>query len=479
MISAQVDEAQPALGSSPPEAKMAVVAFGRCGDLRLGEAGRGLREELRRQQGPMVLSEDDTAVPGGGRPRLTLEEIRRAIASGRTDFANQNYGKAIATFRSVLPEIDRLPPGAERWAVAALARVELAHVAFFNEWRGRTAEIFFDILRIQEDLKLEPLNYPPSLRGALDEARAAVRKARRFKLRVVSGEAGQAVYVNGRELGKTPFERKLVGGNYEVVVGEPKAHSFPRHLELRSDQELTFDVAPEARFKATQGPCYEEDESREERLAAATLVASALSAEQIVAVRFEQIGGEEYVAAALFEVSQGRELREGRQRTEQGQVPSLSNLAKFVLTGDRSVLEVPKPVLAPANAQPAQVAQVERAPSRFPWMRAGGVALGVAAVGLAVAAIVENGAVGEARNDVVSAAGGTGLSEAQRGDQVVTAFGRYESAKQARTWLAIGAVAAAAGSGTSLIFSFSRGSDAAPGGGRGAQVVVGVAGRLP
>jgi hypothetical protein len=477
MISAQVDEPQPALGSSAPESKMAVVAFGRCGDLRLGQAGRGLREELRRQQGPMVMSEDDTAVPGGGRPRLTLEEIRRAIASGRTDFANQNYGKAIATFRDVLPEIDRLPPGAERWAVAALARVELAHVAFFNEWRGRTAEIFFEILRIQEDLKLEPLNYPPSLRGALDEARAAVRKARRFKLRVVSGEAGQAVYVNGRELGKTPFERKLVGGNYEVVVGEPKAHSFPRHLELRSDQELTFDVAPEARFKATQGPCYEADASREERLAAATLVASALSAEQIVTVRFEQIGGEEYVAAALFEVSQGRELREGRQRTEQGQVPSLKNLATFVLTGDSSVLELPKPVLAPVNAQAAPM--VERAASRFPWMRAGGIALGVAAVGLAVAAIVENGAVGKARNDVVSAAGASGLSESQHGDQAVTAFGRYESAKQARTVLAVGAGLAAAGSGTLLIFSFSRGSDAAAGGGRGAQVAVGVAGSFP
>lgn len=82
MISAQVDEAQPALGSSPPEAKMAVVAFGRCGDLRLGEAGRGLREELRRQQGPMVLSEDDTAVPGGGRPRLTLEGVRLSWSAG-------------------------------------------------------------------------------------------------------------------------------------------------------------------------------------------------------------------------------------------------------------------------------------------------------------------------------------------------------------------------------------------------------------
>src|SRR3990172_1699928 len=223
MVSAQVGDAQSVAGVGPSEPRMAVVAFGRCGDLRLGQAARELRGELRQQQGPAVLSEDDTAVPGGGLPRSTLEEIRRAIASGRTDFENQNYGKAIATFRSVLPEIDRLPPGADRWGVAALARVEFAHVAFFNEWRGQASETFFEILRIQEDLKLEPLNYPPYLRGALEEARSAVRKARRFKLRVVSREPGALVFLNGRELGKTPFERKLVGGNYEVLVGESAA----------------------------------------------------------------------------------------------------------------------------------------------------------------------------------------------------------------------------------------------------------------
>jgi hypothetical protein len=480
MVSAQVGDAQSVAGARPTEPKMAVVAFGRCGDLRLGQAARGLRAELHQQQGPAVLSEDDTAVPGGGLPRSTLEEIRRAIDSGRTDFANQNYGKAIATLRGVLPEIDRLPPGADRWAVAALARVELAHVAFFNEWRAQTAETFFEVLRIEEDLKLEPLNYPPSLRRALEDARAAVRRARRFKLRVVSREPGQPVFVNGRELGKTPFERRLVGGNYDVVVGDATAHSFARHLELHSDRELNLDVAPEVRFKATEGPCYEADATREQRLAAATLVASALSVDQIATVRFEQIGGEEYAAAALFEVSRGREVREGRQRTDRGQVTNLKNLATFVLTGDSSVLEPPKPEPKVDLAKPESVAKEEvgAAPSKFPWLRAGGIALGVAAVGLAVAALVENGQAGKARSDVVSALG-QGLSSRAGADRVSAALERYDSAKQARTVLGIVAAGAAVGSGTMLVFSIAPSSQGSGGGARGAQVAVGVAGSFP
>jgi len=49
MVSAQVGDAQSVAGAHPSEPKMAVVAFGRCGDLRLGQAARVLRAELRQQ----------------------------------------------------------------------------------------------------------------------------------------------------------------------------------------------------------------------------------------------------------------------------------------------------------------------------------------------------------------------------------------------------------------------------------------------
>jgi hypothetical protein len=162
-----------------------------------------LRDELIRLKPLAVSSEEATARLGGGLGHSTFEEIRRTIDAGRAEFVNLNYRKAEAMLSAVLPEIDHLPPGADWWAVASRARVELAHVYFFDEKGADAVLAFFDVLRIQEALKLDPLKFPPSLRGALDGVRASVRKPQRYTLRVVSHRPNQPVFFNGREMGHT------------------------------------------------------------------------------------------------------------------------------------------------------------------------------------------------------------------------------------------------------------------------------------
>jgi hypothetical protein len=452
----------------PETGSMAVMAFGHCDDPRLGQATRDLREELIRLKPLAVSSEEATARPGGGLRHSTLEEIRRTIDAGRAEFVNLNYRKAAAMLSAVLPEIDHLPPGADRWAVASRARVELAHVYFFDEKGADAVLAFFDVLRIQEDLKLDPLKFPPSLRRALDSVRASVRKAQRYTLRVTSREPNQPVFFNGREMGHTPFERALVNGSYEVVVGEPAAHGFARVVQLDSNQSVEADVAREARLRAGAGPCYETGDSREERLAAAALVAGVLSVDRIVAVRLDRRGEEEYVAAALVEVAHGREVREGRQRTDRTQLLGMNRLATFVLTGVGLAVDPPPPPMdTERRPEPA-------ASSPTPWLRIGGIALGAVAVGLGVAALAENSRVDSNAHQLRALVGSSGALTPEAGARAIELSKQIDTAKNLRTGFVLGAAAAGLGSGTLVFLSFTPSRS-----GGAAQVSVGVAGSLP
>jgi len=449
------------------QGNMAVVAFGRCEDARLSQAARDLRGQLRQQRGTTVLSEDDTARPAGGLVHSSLDEIRKAIQAGREQFFSLDYETAQATIRRILPAIDRLPPGFDRWEVAERARIELAHFAFFDDKRAQTEEIFSELLRLDESLKLDRHLYPPLLHLTLEEVRRGVREAKRFRLRVASKSPNYLLYLNGKEMGKTPFESSLVEGRYDIVVGDPAAHSFVRRVELSSDRDVEADVAREARFKAGAGPCYETDGSREERQAAAALVAGALSVEAITTVRFEKAGGVDYVVAAVFEAAQAREVREGRQRMEGGRVPSLRKPATFVVTGDSALIERPRP-------DGSAKAESEREGRSVPWLRAGAIALGAAAVGLGVAALVENGEAGRAYGDYERHAGDAGLSPAGV-EKASALMGEYEAAKRLRNAFAIGAGVAAVASGTVLVISIASGHP----GGAGARASVAVAGSFP
>lgn len=477
-VAAQAGETPAVEGSAPVLGKMAVFAIGRCEDARLGQAVRAIRSELRLQQGAAMLSEDDTARPAGGLHTMSLEEVHKTINEGRTQFFGLDYGTAEATLLKVLPDIDRLTPGPERWAAAVLARIEVAHVSMFNQKPALADEMLFDVVRLQEDLKLDRHLYPPLLRDELEKVRRSVQKARRFKLRVSSAEREQLVFINGKELGKTPFERSLVEGSYEVIVGDPPAHSFLRRLDLRADTDLpAVEVAPESRLKAQAGPCYEAEPVPEERSAAAALLASALRVDQVAMVRLEKAAADAYAGATIYDVALGREVRDGRQRFDSDETPRLKKLARYLLTGDRSLLDEPPPgapiLKLPTSATSAATdSRAQRA--SFPWLRAGGIALGAVAVGLGFLTLAENTRAEVARNERERILTEPGLMSRDRASAADSASRRYYSAALWRSALTLGTVATAAGSCTMVGLSMNRGLDRAD---AGASLVV--AGTFP
>jgi hypothetical protein len=479
--------------AEPSRQGLAVLAFGPCDEALLPDAARSLRREVDARAPGTVLSEERLAAPGGGLSRLSLEEVRRAIESGKSDFLNLNVEKAEETLRNVLPDIDRLPLGPQRWEAFASARANLARLLLYKGQRAQATSVFMDVLRVQEDFTLSRTEFPPSMRDFLEQTRSLVPGLPRFALKIASEVAFAKVYLNGYGIGATPFDRAIPSGTYQVVVGEPGRHSFVRSLAMASDVSLTIDVAKESRLKVARGPCFETGPARAERLAVAPMVAAAFGADRIIQVGLERLSDGEYVTAALVDVARGQEVRAGRDRLVGGVLPLLHKLADLVLTGkpipvepekkaeekkiepprtEPRAVEAPRPPPSPttqeiapqpavALAPKAPVEQTqEQNPSRWTLSRIAAFGLAGVALGLGGVSLVQHFKADAAQRElevlVVPGSGGSVRPEdAPRAKELADTV---DQATTQRALLGAGAAVAAIGSGAMFFISYSGGS---------------------
>ncbi|MBI5543112.1 MAG: PEGA domain-containing protein [Deltaproteobacteria bacterium] len=473
----------------PSSGKLAVVAFGECSDPGLTLATRSVRHALTRSLGAKTLSEEATAAPAGGLPGPSLDELRRILEVGKTHFLNLSHEEAESTLRASLPDIDRLPLGPQRWEAFWETRAWLARVLQHAGKRGKATELFLQVLRVNEEFALDRVEFPPSSRELVETTRSLLPGLPRSRLAVTTSSGKGQVYLNGFSVGPAPFQKKLINGEYSLVVADGPKRSFVRRLTLGQETAITVDLDRESRFSAEGGPCFRSGPDRSERLQAVPLIAASLGVEQLVVVRVERLGGEDYVAAALVEVAKGREVREARVRREGLRVPPLARLAQFVLTGEGSPDPLPEdevpdeallppPKLASATSAPAEPDQAIKSSESggMKWQRPVAYALWGAALVLGGVGIYEhvhtNDLEAEAGALVTEKGGGLASMEAKaRYDELL---GSAESARSARTGLLVGAAAAALGGGAFFAWSVLPGTDATG----GTQVTVSLAGRF-
>jgi len=468
--------------STPPAGaeRLAVVGLGRC-EAPLAENVRGLRAALALQVGDRILSEQATAQVGGGTGRLSNDEVRERIEAGKASFLNLNLKDSERILGEVIPQVEFLPLGPERWEAFWLSRVELARLLRYGDPRSsRAVELFLEILRVQEDFQISRIEYPPSMREMLEFARSVLAGAPHFKLKVTSRETGATVYLNGYKVGRTPLELRLADGGYDVVVGEPKHHSFVHRVNLAADAALDVQLAQEAGLRVNCGPSLEVPEDRPSQLATAAAVAAALKVEQVAAVHLEHQSQADFLSVVAVEAKGGRVLREARLPLEKGAPVALDRLARFLLTGEgleepKALEPAPQPKAAPVPAPLEATSGVPEPPpaKRHRWV--GPAAWSTAAVaailgGLAVWQHLHAGDL-ESTLGEHQVPGMPGVFYPDFKERAPQMQGDLSSARRWRTGLFVGAGVAAVGAGA-LFYVDLRHNSARPGSGARTDVAV-------
>ena len=333
-----------------------VVATGDdCQEAALNSQTLAFYTVLLTRPGESVLSVSEFSERLFPQPSGGFEDLRRQLEAARGQFYEGQHAKATQATEEVLRQVERLPPGEERWRLFVDGQLlqALNHRA-----QGRVKEsdaAFRQVLRLAPQHALDPNHFTPSTRQAFEKLRRELTRGPKVRLSVKSTVSLSEVYLDGLLVGETPLELQLPAGTYGLSLKKGAALSFPRQLTLQGEEvPLLVDLAYEGSVTATPFPCLFSPESDEQLPLYAMRLGGTLGVEEVILVRLESVGaGPQYLAANVIHVEGGRKGR-GAGFPTQGLEPrpeDLTALVAYITTGQ------PQPrlvELAPGGALPPQ-----------------------------------------------------------------------------------------------------------------------------
>lgn len=344
---------------------IAVVVTGDCRDPDLITASRDLGRSLGNAPELSLVSEAEVVERLGRSPTRSIEELRRQLDTAQQQYYHAQYHKAVAQLESALQEIARLPPGEARWQLWVSGSVLDGLIRGRLNKSAAATDAFRRVLRIDPTHTLDPDYFGPSTLKDFDRIRAEVKAGTKVPLSVKTTPPGATVFVDGKELGKTPMRREVLPGQYQVVVGDGGVFSLPRDVQVNGAEELVIDLRFESAIDTERAPCIANPGSEGALLAHAVKFGSLLDIDQLVVLRFErQQVGPSWLAAALVGVKGGDKIREGGiQATSRGYPPqAIEELARFITTGESSANVVAQRPGTPKQSPPAARVEPARPP---------------------------------------------------------------------------------------------------------------------
>jgi len=367
-------------------------------DAELAELTHQLRAACRDRVGGVLDVPDMRARLLGQSSSATLPELERAYVGAEAALQGDELEIAASTLRAIVDDLEKLPESADAYLQWTRAMVRLAYVERLAKRPAVAAAVLDRLASIEPGFVLDEVQYPPSLRRELDDARRRVAGRRKAKLSVASGTRPVTVFVDGKAIGTTPIHVVLPPGRYRVGGASEGLRVPSASVQLDGEDravELDFALAEALRMNAGPGLAL----TAADRGGALVRAGAWLAATRVVAASVVSDRDAQFLNGALYDVQRGALLREARVRMAAGSVTSvqLGALAAFLLTGQPArgvepvrsepvALPAPGPSIAASAPPPNLTAATAlgRAPAARPgWLRPAAYAAGAVGLGLA------------------------------------------------------------------------------------------------
>lgn len=307
--------------------KVLVVGAGDCREPTLTTSVKQFHDEARALLENQLFEPDVVLDAVRARPSRSLQDVQRQVESARTLLYGGEYERGLELVRNALIDLDKASPQVNPWPVMAQALLVQSQLLKNLERTKEMNEAYRQVLRIDPTFALDPDAYPPSTLQAFEAVRKEVTRARKATLVVQSTPPGASVFLDGKEVGKTPFRRALLPGSYRLWLMKDGRVSFPRRVDLsdlRRETELQVDMGFESSVSQQPPLCvWATDDDQARRLG------GLMVADEVIVVRNTATpGNPPYITAVLYDAS-GRQLRNGGAGLE-----AVGNLAAFIVTGE-------------------------------------------------------------------------------------------------------------------------------------------------
>ena len=310
-------------GSALAGNKTLVVGAGDCRDAVLLGSVRDFQDLARGLLRTELLEHDDVLNRVRPQPTRSLEDLERQIETARSLLYNAQNERALELVNDALAGLERASPEVGPWQATAAALMLVAQLEKNLDRLKDSNEAFRRILRVDPTYRADPDAWPPSTVRAFDAVRKDVQRSKKGLLQVTSGAAGASVFIDGREMGKTPLRLELPVGTYRLSLLAQEAVSFPRVVNLSREDAVQVDMAFEGSLMTQIPLCLNGEDAR------ALKLASAVEAGRLVVLRNTAPKGNPfYVSGVVYDVDRGERVRNAGIRPEQ-----LRDLMMYLFTG--------------------------------------------------------------------------------------------------------------------------------------------------
>jgi len=366
-------------GPAVASEKALVLGAGDCRDGVLLGSVRDFQDLSRGLLRGDLVEHEDVLAAVRPQPIRSLDDLARQVETARSLLFNSQNERALEVVNDALAGLERASPQVGPWATTANALMLSAQVQKNLEHTKLMNEAFRRILRVEPSYHGDTDAWPPSTIRALEAVRKELQRSKKGLLQVTSlGKQGASVFVDGREVGKTPLRLELSQGTYRVSVLAKDVVSFPRVVNLGREESVQVDLAFEGSLSAQVPLCLNGEDSGPVRLGAA------VGASRVVVLRnTAQDGNPPYMTGVLYE--SGQRLRSAGVRPRQ-----LRDLMMYLFTGSPDISkEPPPPVVVPAaQVSPVLQASDTVARGRSPLKPIAFAALGVGAAAAGAGVVV-------------------------------------------------------------------------------------------
>src|SRR5262249_38714797 len=177
--------------------RTAWVAVGDCRDPALLRQAHALEAKLEERLGPQLVGEAQFQERVGLPPTHTLEEVRRQIATAENLFYNDRVADALGLLDQTLGELERLPPGSERWNAFSDAQLIRGMALYAVRKRDASDDAFRAVLRVDSRHVMSAEGFSPFFRQRFEKLRRELARARKYRLSVQSTPSGASVWMDG------------------------------------------------------------------------------------------------------------------------------------------------------------------------------------------------------------------------------------------------------------------------------------------
>ena len=358
--------------------KTLVVGSGDCKDGVLLGSVRDFQDLARGLLRSELIEHDDALNRVRPQPTRSLEDLERQVETARSLLYNAQNERALELVNDALLGLERASPQVEPWTATVSALMLSAQIYKNLERLKESNEALRRIVRVDPTYRADPDAWPPSTVRALDAARKEAQHSKKGLLQVSSvAGSGDSVFVDGREVGKTPLRLELPRGTYRLSLLAQEALSFPRVVTLDREEVVQVDMAFEGSLMAQVPLCLGGAD------AGALKLATAVEADRLVVLRnTAPKGNPPYVSGVLYDVARGDRVRNAGIRPEQ-----LRDLMMYLFTGKPDISKEPPPVAEPLTPPPPPPRVTASASSGFSMSIGRIVSLAVVGVGVGIGVV--------------------------------------------------------------------------------------------